>query len=179
MAGPKAVDEGATKRLQRTKRDAPTGVELGTMADVEHKPPQALKRKRGQDLENETKKKSKIGPSTAPPVGEPKVVKTVPQARTSSFFARIQKPGHTAAIPTVSTVVTAIVCKLICKQNVRHVQEVVKKAKPELPKTPQTNVESPLVKEADTGASSKKRQREDDAGSERSKRAKVCYSRVS
>lgn len=79
------------------------------MAYVKYAPLSALKRKSGQDLENETTKKSKIGPSTAPPVRELKVgVNKVPQARTSSFFARIQKPGHTAAVPTVSRAVTSI-----------------------------------------------------------------------
>lgn len=169
------MDEGATNRLQHTRNKAPKGKEVGTMADVKHAPLRALKRKSGQDLENETKKRSKIGPSTAPPVGELKVgVKKLPQARTSSFFARIQKPGHTAAVPTVSSAVTAILCKLICIQNVKHVQEVIKTPVPEMPKAPQTNMESPLVKEAEAGASGKRRQRDDDPGSGKSEKAKVC-----
>lgn len=180
VAGPKAVDEGATNRLRHSRNNASKGAEVDTMADVKHAPLQALKRKSGQVLENETKKKPKIGPSTAPPVGELKVgVNKVPQARTSSFFARIQKPGHTAAVPTVSLAVTAILCKLICVQNVKYVQEVVRKPVPELPKAPQTNVESPLVKEAEAGASRKKRQREDDVGFEGSKKAEVYHSRGS
>lgn len=172
------MDEGATNRPQHTRNNALKGAEVENMVDVKHAPLQALKRKSGQDLENETTKKSKIGPSTAQPVGEFKVgVNKVPQPRTSSFFARIQKPGHTAAVPTVSSAVTVTLCKLICIQNVKHVQEVVKEPVPELPKAPQTNVESPLVKEAEAGASGKKRQREDVAGSGRSQKAKVCHSR--
>lgn len=172
------MDEGATNRLQHTRNKAPKGKEVGTMADVKHAPLRALKRKSGQDLENETKKRSKIGPSTAQPVGELKVgVNKLPQARTSSFFARIQKPGHTAAVPTVSSAVTAILCKLIFIQNVRHVQEVIKTPVPEMPKAPQRNMESPLVKEAEAGVSGKKRQREDYARLESSKTAKVCHSR--
>lgn len=46
------------------------------------------------------------------------------------------------------------------------------------PKTPQKAVEPPAVKEAEAGAQSKKRQREDDAEFVGSKRAKVRHRRV-
>ena len=96
------MDRISIGRLQPTKRNA-------FKEDVKYRPLQALKRKSGQDLENERTKKLKISPSTAPPslklTGD---VKMVPQARTTSFFARNQKPGHTAAIPTVSTASKAV-----------------------------------------------------------------------
>ena len=96
------MDRSSIGRIQPTKRNA-------SKEDVKYIPLQALKRKSGQDLENERTKKLRISPSTAPPSPKPKGdVKMVPQARTTSFFARNQKPGHTAAIPTVSTASEAI-----------------------------------------------------------------------
>ena len=169
----KAIDDGTTKRLQHTKSDVSKGARLGTLDDAKQEPPQAIKRKRGHDLEDEPKKKAKIGPSTASPLRELKVgVNAVPQHRTSSFFMHIQKPGNTAAIPTVSTAIKMHYYQLIDTQNVRHVQEVVEKPTSRLPKTPQT---TPIVKEAEAGAQGKKRPREDDEEFVRPKRAKVRH----
>ena len=176
---PEAIDDGTTNRLQHTKSDASKAARSGTSEDAKQQPLQAIKRKRGQDLEDEPKKKAKIGPSTASPLRELKVgVNAVPQHRTSSFFMHIQKPGNTAAIPTVSTVIKIFSCQLICTQNVRHVQEVVEKPTSRLPKTPQTTVEPPVAKEAEAGAQGKKKQMEDDAELVGPKRAKVRDRRV-
>lgn len=102
------MDGTYTNGLQQAKRNAPKVAELGTMESVKNGPLRGLKRKAGRDFESEAKK-PRIGPSTAPPVRELKVdVKAVPQARTSSFFVQNQKPGHTAAIPAVSTASTAV-----------------------------------------------------------------------
>ena len=99
---PKAIDDGTTSCLQHTKSDASKAARLGTSDDAKQQPLQAIKRKRGQDLEDEPKKKAKTGPSTASPVRELKVgANAVPQHGTSS----LQKPGNTAAIPKVSTVI--------------------------------------------------------------------------
>ena len=97
---PEAIDDGTNKS------NASKAARLGHLADAKQQPLQASKRKRGHDLEDEPKKKAKTGPSTASPVRELKVgVNAVPQPRTSSSFMHIQKPGNTAAIPTVSTVI--------------------------------------------------------------------------
>ena len=74
------------------------------MEGAKHGHPETLKRKRGQDLENGTAKKPKID------VGLEADVKHVPQVRASGFFAKNQKPGFTAAPPTVSTVSTCSSC---------------------------------------------------------------------
>ena len=102
---PEAIDDGTTKS------DASKAARLGTSDVARQQSLQAIKRKRGQDLEDEPKKKAKIGPSTASPVRELKVgVNEVPRHRTSSFFMQIQKPGNTAAIPTVSTAIKINLC---------------------------------------------------------------------
>ena len=171
---PEAIDDGTTKSLQHTKSDASKAAGLGILDDAKQQPLQATKRKRGQDLEDEPKKKAKIGPSTASPLKAG--VNAAAQHRTSSFFMHIQKPGNTAAIPTVSTAIKINFCLLICTQNVKHVQEVIKKPTSKLPKTPQKTVEPPIKKEAEAGAHSK--QREEDAELVGSKRAKVRHRRV-
>ena len=102
---PEAIDDGTTKCLQHAKSDASKAARLGTLDDAKQQSLQAIKRKRGHDLEDEPKKKAKIGPSTASPLRQLKVgVNAVPHHRTSSF----QKPGNTAAIPTVSTAIKII-----------------------------------------------------------------------
>ena len=103
---PEAIDDGTKMCLQHTKSNASKAARLGTLEDAKQQPLQASKRKRGHDLEVEPKKRAKRGPSTAKPVRELKVgVNAAPQPRTSSFFMHIQKPGDTAAIPTVSTAI--------------------------------------------------------------------------
>ena len=183
MVQPEAIDNSTAKHLQHTKSDASKAVvaaRLGTLDDAKPEPLQAIKRKRGHDVEDEPKKKAKIDPSTASPLQELKVgINAVPGHRTSSFFMHIQKPGNTAAIPTVSTAIWMNSCQLIRTQNVRHVQEVVKKPTPTLPKAPQKTVETPIVKEAEAGLQGKKRQREGDPEFDGSKKAKVRDRRVS
>lgn len=104
---PEAIEDGTTKCPQHTKSDASKAARVGTLDDAKQQPPQAIKRKRGQDLEDKPKKKAKIGPSTASPLRELKVgVNAVPQHRSSSF----QEPGNMAANPTVRTAIEVNLC---------------------------------------------------------------------
>lgn len=106
------MEVAVTGPLQQTKRHTSNAAEPETMEDVKHGSLQASKRKNDCILENKTAKKPKMGASTTSPVrGLQSKTNTVSQARTTSFFARNQKPGHTAAMPSVSTASTAEFCR--------------------------------------------------------------------
>lgn len=94
---PESMDGVISGPFQQTKRDVPAKAQLDTMEDAKNNPLHASKRKSQDDLECKATKKPKMGPCTMPPAN------TFKQARTTSFFVRNQKPGHTAAIPTVGT----------------------------------------------------------------------------
>ena len=108
------MEVAVTGPLQQTKRHTSNAAEPETMEDVKHGSLQASKRKNDCVLENKTTKKPKMGASTTPPVqGLQSNTNTVSQARTTGFFARNQKPGHTAAMPSVSTFSTAEHCRVL------------------------------------------------------------------
>ena len=114
LAEQKALDVAVTGPLQQTKRHTSNVAEPETMVDVKHGPLQASKRKNDCVLENKTTKKPKMGASTTPPVqGLQSNTNTVSEARTTRFFARNQKPGHTAAMPSVSAASTAEHCRVL------------------------------------------------------------------
>lgn len=111
MTEPEAMDGVVTGPLQQIKRDPHKATELYIMEEVKQGPLHASKRKYELVLENPTVKKHKMSPSTTPPVRKLQADgNTKSPARTTSFFARNQKPGYTAAIPTVSTSYNVVLC---------------------------------------------------------------------
>ena len=162
------------------------------MRVAKHEHPQTSKRKAEDELPTESTKKPKIGPTTIPPV-----------RKRGGFMQSIQLPGFTAAEATVSIATSAVLCQLICMQNIKHVKEKIKvpiacEPQPSLEvgdgvpgpsrtnaqkltsgRRPQKDWESPLVEGAEASTSAKKRPRGDDPEMGTSKKVKVCHPQVS